>query len=116
MSLLIKVYSCIKQSSKHFILELYKYFYYSIKFSKSSIDSWIGFSPKIEEPVKISRNVYLNSNVKIGKYTSINENCLIGKNTLSIGNYCSIAHDCIIGPNHHPIEKLSSSACFYSPT
>ena len=91
-------------------------FLYPKVYKKSSIKSWIGIkNDKIEVPAMIGTNTVIYNNVKIGKYTSIRNNVLIDGNTLSIGRYCSIANDVSIGVGNHPIDKISTSDCFYYP-
>ncbi len=90
-------------------------FWYPFKYNKSKISSWIGIRAIIEEPIKIGESVRIDRNPCIGKYTSIQNGCVIGRNVKSIGRFCSIAEQTIIGPNNHPIHELSTSSCFYSP-
>lgn len=54
--------------------------------------------------VKIERS-------KIGKCSSIGTLSAIYDCT--IGNFCSIARECYIGGASHPIDRVSSSGCFY---
>lgn len=49
----------------------------------------------------------------IGKYTYINKNCLIDRNTQSIGNFCSIAYGVKIGLGNHPTSWVSSHPFAY---
>jgi len=64
-------------------------------------------------PVMIAKGTIVCPNTRIAKYTSIRNNVLIDGNTLRIGRYCSIANDVSIGIGNHPIEKISTSDCFY---
>ena len=47
----------------------------------------------------------------IGKCTTIGS--LAAVYDAKIGNFCSIARDCYIGGASHPLDWVSSSACFY---
>lgn len=68
-----------------------------------------------ESPIRIERDVVIsNKKIKIGRYTFIGKGASIGRNTESIGRYCSLASGCVVGLNYHPMEKLSTSAAFYS--
>ena len=60
---------------------------------------------------EILRNVILNKHVKVGDYTSINNNTVIECG--SIGNFCSIGVDCIIGPGKHAINYITTSQLLY---
>lgn len=67
--------------------------------------------------IRVENNVHLDlRTVELGKYIFIAKNTLIGPNCASIGSFVSIATDCVIGPNSHPLDKLSTSAVFYSPS
>jgi acetyltransferase-like isoleucine patch superfamily enzyme len=61
--------------------------------------------------VKIEKNVSIDNEYrdKIGKYTFIGKNTIIGPSTSSIGSFCSIAQDVIIGPNNHDMKVVSTS-------
>lgn len=101
---------------KKIIKDIIVNFCYPIIYKKSIIHSWIGIKNKnIELPIMIGKNTIIYNNVKIGKYTSIRNNVVIDGNTLSIGRYCSIANDVSIGVGNHPIDKISTSDCFYYP-
>lgn len=63
---------------------------------------------------KLEKAVRVGQNTSIGDYTFIGENTNLGDNCASIGRYCSIGQNCLIGPNIHPIERMSTSAVFYS--
>jgi acetyltransferase-like isoleucine patch superfamily enzyme len=45
---------------------------------------------------------------KIGKYTYINDYCLIDRNVKSIGNFCSIAYHARIGLGSHPTDWVTT--------
>lgn len=69
---------------------------------------------KFEKGVIVEEGVYLNA-LKVGKYTYINKNCLIDKNTISIGRFCSIAYNCRIGLGGHPMDWVSTHSFTYKP-
>ncbi|MFA4971008.1 MAG: CatB-related O-acetyltransferase [bacterium] len=79
------------------------------------IKSYIGVKPNAEHPIRVGRNVSLTSFTRVGKYTVLAEGSMVGINTESIGRYCSVGAHSIIGANNHPTDRLSTSACFYSP-
>ena len=68
------------------------------------------------------RDSYLENGVGMRPLAKI-ERCQIGKGsylgTLSaaydtkIGRYCSIARECYIGGAQHPLDRVSTSGCFY---
>lgn len=73
----------------------------------------------------IGRNVRLSNNVhigfgaivaadSIGKYTYINDYCLIDRNVESIGAFCSIAYHTKLGLGSHPTNWVSSHAFAYA--
>ena len=64
--------------------------------------------------IRFGKNVSIVGSPKIGDYTYIGENSVLGPNLTEIGSYCSIASNVLIGLNTHPIDKLSTSAFFYS--
>lgn len=65
--------------------------------------------------IRVESNVHLDfRTLELGKYIFIAKNTIIGPNCKSIGSFVSIATDCVIGPNSHPLDKLSTSAVFYS--
>lgn len=65
----------------------------------------------------------LEENVGIRAFCKV-ERCTIGKCTYlgslvaaydaEIGRFCSIARECYIGGASHPLDRVSSSVCFYS--
>lgn len=73
-------------------------------------------------PFSILRNVQMDKYVGIRPLVKM-ERCEIGKcscmGTLSaeydtqIGKFCSIARECYIGGASHPLDRVSSSGCFY---
>lgn len=67
-----------------------------------------------EGPIRIESGIKVSNEVQVGSYTFIGENVVLGPNIGKIGKFCSIGGGTIIGPNNHPINKLSSSAVFYS--
>ena len=50
---------------------------------------------------------------KIGKYTYINDYCLIDRNVKSIGAFCSIAYNVRIGLGNHPTDWATSHPFAY---
>ena len=101
---------------KNILKKIYLELFYPFLYKNSKIRSWIGFSnPLVQKPVMVGINTIIFNHVKIGKYTSIRNNVFIGQNTISIGNYCSIANDVTIGMGEHPLDRLSTSDCFYYP-
>lgn len=72
-----------------------------------------GFRKKwnFEYPVRLIRNVIVDKNVSIGKYTYIVSGRIYADTR--IGRYCSIAENAIIGPSDHPIDWLSTSPLCY---
>ena len=66
--------------------------------------------------VKIEKNVAIDKNCmnRIGKYTFIGQNTIIGPTTKSIGSFCSIASDVIIGPNSHDISEVTTSTFIHA--
>jgi acetyltransferase-like isoleucine patch superfamily enzyme len=102
----------MKEVIKNIIIK----FFYPFIYKKSFIYSWVGIKNKnIELPIMIGKNTIIYNDVKIGKYTSVRNNVFIDGNTISIGRYCSIANDVSIGVGNHPIERISTSDCFYYP-
>lgn len=73
-------------------------------------------------PFSFLSSVQLGENVGIRPLVKM-ERCSIGKcssmGTLSaaydseIGNFCSIGRECYIGGAKHPLDRVSSSCCFY---
>ena len=73
-------------------------------------------------PFSILRSTEISDNVGIRPLVKM-ERCKIGKcssmGTLSaaydteIGKFCSIARECYIGGATHPLDRVSSSCCFY---
>lgn len=73
----------------------------------------------------VGRNVQLDKKVhlgfgsiiaadSIGKYTYINDYCLIDRNVATIGSYCSIAYNSKLGLGSHPMKWVSSHAFAYA--
>lgn len=73
----------------------------------------------------IGRNVVLAKNIhigygsivaadSIGKYTYINDYCMIDKNVASIGAFCSIAYNARLGLGSHPTDWVSSHPFAYA--
>ena len=81
-----------------------------MSYNKFQKNLFINKKVKIEDNVRISRNVLQ----EIGDYTFIGENVVIGPAVESIGSFCSIAEDVIIGPNTHDIDRISSSTFIHS--
>ena len=108
----------LKKTCQDIVRFLYEYWtlnwrYRNIDYKVSSV------LPNIENvglPTKVGRNVFLAPDVTIDSYTSVADNCVIGKNTVSIGKFCSIGPNTTIGENMHPTDELSTSAAFYSPS
>lgn len=73
-------------------------------------------------PLATLTNVEIGENVGIRPLVKM-ERCTIGKcssmGTLSaaydakIGKFCSIARECYIGGANHPLDRVSTSGCFY---
>ena len=83
------------------------------RFSKSKIGRGCVFNDTVRlfDPVKVGHDTVL-LNTEVGKYTYIQENCVI--QNAKIGNYCSIASDVKIGLGRHPTDDFSTSPIFYS--
>ncbi|WP_066161428.1 CatB-related O-acetyltransferase [Aliarcobacter skirrowii] len=66
--------------------------------------------------VKIEKNVSIDKKCrnKIGKYTFIGQNAIVGPATSQIGSFCSIAPDVIIGPNSHDIMAITTSTFIHA--
>lgn len=75
--------------------------------------SLLGFRKgwNFEYPVRLVRNVIVDKNVSIGKYTYIVSGRIYADTI--IGRYCSIAENVIIGPSDHPIDWLSTGPLCY---
>jgi acetyltransferase-like isoleucine patch superfamily enzyme len=69
---------------------------------------------KLGESVIIRKDVIIQSGIKIGAYTFINDYTRIDNNTLSIGKFCSISHNVKIGMGPHPLTYLSTSPILYA--
>ena len=73
-------------------------------------------------PLSTLRDVELEDNVGIRPLVKM-ERCTVGRcssmGTLSaaydakIGRFCSIARECYIGGANHPLDRVTSSGCFY---
>lgn len=74
----------------------------------------ISRNTKFEQGIIIEEGVHLNS-LSVGKYTYINKNCFIDKNTIKIGRFCSIAYNCRIGLGGHPMDWVSTHSFTYKP-
>lgn len=76
-------------------------------------------SSHIGRNVKFSNNVHIGygsivATDSIGKYTYINDYCLIDRNVESIGAFCSIAYHTKLGLGSHPTNWVSSHAFAYA--
>lgn len=71
-------------------------------------------SARIGKGVIIERFCKIDSGVRIGDHTFINEYTRIDFNCGSIGKYCSISHNVKIGMGPHPVGYSSTSPVFYS--
>lgn len=85
---------------------------YILKKIKNKISS--KFSGNNKKLVKVENGVRIGIKTRIGPYSFIGANSNIGDNCISIGSYCSIGQNTLIGPNIHPVDRLSTSAVFYS--
>lgn len=68
---------------------------------------------ELEAPVRTYGGAIIKKNVKIGKFTLINDRTCVFPST-HIGRYCSIGKNCEIGAFDHPIDTVSSSPAFYN--
>jgi acetyltransferase-like isoleucine patch superfamily enzyme len=68
---------------------------------------------KLENFVTLKEGVHLGAD-SVGKYTFINKNVIVDKNTKSIGRFCSIAYGVKIGLGNHPLERISTHPFSYS--
>jgi len=73
-------------------------------------------TPAVSQLVRCEEFVDIAADIVFGKYLFIGKRTTLGPRLERIGNYTSIGSDCIIGPNNHPIDGLSTSAVFYSPS
>lgn len=90
-------------------------FYLNLICKKCNIKAQsVSRNTKFEKGVIVEEGVYLNS-LFVGKYTYINKNCLIDKNTIKIGRFCSIAYNCRIGLGGHPMDWVSTHSFTYKP-
>ena len=78
------------------------------------VNSYIPNPKNISFPVKIGYGAKINSVTKIGKYVSINDDCIIMNNVKSIGAYSSISDKCYLGIQNHPVHLLSTHSSFYT--
>lgn len=68
---------------------------------------------KLEKHVTLKEGVHLGADL-VGKYTFINKNVIVDKNTESIGRFCSIAYGVKIGLGNHPLDRISTHPFSYS--
>lgn len=73
-------------------------------------------TPNVSKLVRCEEFVDIAADIAFGKYLFIGKRTMLGPRLERIGSYTSIGPDCIIGPNNHPIDGLSTSAVFYSPS
>jgi virginiamycin A acetyltransferase len=85
---------------------------YYVRFPLSTIGSWLGWNPKLSDPVFIGRNVDIGKRTSIGRYTCVMDNTQVGDNCSEVGSFCSIARGCVIGTNHHPYHFVTTSSVF----
>lgn len=70
---------------------------------------------KLKSGVKIFKEVSLEGNIEIGKYSSISGSGTIlssSKNKIKIGNFCSIAPNVLILGDYHNFHKITSYFIF----
>lgn len=67
----------------------------------------------LERYITLKEGVHLGAD-KVGRYTFINKNVIIDKNTASIGRFCSIAYGVKIGLGNHPLDRVSTHPFSYS--
>ncbi len=89
--------------------------YYAYKNNMKIINNTSGLSFRLvktlSEGCKISGDVIITQNVKIGKHTSINgpaTRISSHINNIKIGSYCSIASNVIIQEYYHKYDRISS--------
>lgn len=82
-----------------------------IKYKKTKIspfsfinDTYLDINVGIRPLVKMERS-------KIGKCSSMGT--LSAAYDTSIGKFCSIARECYIGGAQHPLDRVTTSGCFY---
>lgn len=62
--------------------------------------------------IEILEGTSIDSSSRIGSYTYVGCNAHITKS--EIGSYCSIANNVSIGQGEHPLDRVSTSAIFFS--
>ncbi len=67
----------------------------------------------LESPVTLYANCGIRNDVRIGKFTYINNGTTIFYGS-RVGRYCSIGKKCEIGTVDHPIDWLSTSSVSYN--
>lgn len=100
------------------IFEMVYFIYFSVakhfKYPKCNLRSnFILPNVEIGEHSTIARNCKIYRNVRVGRFTFINEYSQIDSNTESIGNFCSISHNVKIGMGPHPMDYLSTSPILF---
>lgn len=73
-------------------------------------------TPKVSKLVRCEEFVDISSDIVFGDYVFIGKRSTLGPRVERIGSYTSIGSDCILGPNNHPVDNLTTSAVFYSPS
>jgi acetyltransferase-like isoleucine patch superfamily enzyme len=68
---------------------------------------------KIEGPLYLNRNAQLGPDVRVGKYSGMNESTFIARATM--GAFCAIGARTAINPFNHPIDWLSIHEFQYHP-
>lgn len=72
--------------------------------------------PAITGKVRVEEFVDISPGVTFGDYIFVGKRTTLGPTLVRVGSFSSIGSNCLIGPNVHPLEKLSTSAFFYSPS
>ena len=72
----------------------------------------------------VDAGAVLGQGVSVGEGSAVDRNCRIGAHTyigcyctltrVTVGRYCSIANGVSIGPGEHPLDRVSTSAVFYT--
>lgn len=62
---------------------------------------------QLQSPIHISPRCQIQANVKIGKFSFINWDCIVFPH-VEMGSFCSVGRACQIGLANHPTEYLSN--------